>query len=192
MPLAHPLQDQSLHGLELRGAGALEEFEQRRLDRGHDRARAGHPLERAIAVELVAGADRVGGHMNLDPLLQQVIHRLCDADVGLDPAHDRLIAPVQGEALGARGGEDRLLDPPLVLQADLRRGVAEALRILLADESGNLEYPRGLQERCARAGHAPERRIASEPLLDVDDDQHRPVAVQPAHQAAAIANARSR
>src|ERR1039458_2551052 len=94
--------DQPLHGLELRRAGALEQLEQRGLHGAHDRARALHPPKGPVVVDLVARPDRVGGHVNLDPILKQIVHGLGDTDVRLDPAHDRLIAPVQVKALGAR------------------------------------------------------------------------------------------
>ena len=49
------------------------------------------------------------------------------------------------EALGTGGGEHGLLDPRLVLQAELGRGVAETFRVLLADDCWKGENARRLQ-----------------------------------------------
>ena len=43
----------------------------------------------------MARADRVGGHVHLDALVEQIVDGLGDAHVRLDPAHDRLVAPIE-------------------------------------------------------------------------------------------------
>ena len=102
-------------------------------------------------IELVARANRVGGDMHLDPGVEQVVHRLADANVGLDPADNHLIASSEIKALCADGREHALLDPRLALEAELWRGVTQTARVLLADEQGHLENARRLHEPRARS-----------------------------------------
>ena len=179
--------------LNSRRAGALEQLEQGRLDGGDDRAGALHALQAALVVERVARADRVGGHVHLDAAREQVVDRLADAHVRLDPAHERLAGgrPMV-EALGAHGREDGLLDARLVLQADLGGGVPEALRVLLADDRGQPEDARGVHELRARARPPGEGGVGPEALLDVHHDQRGAVAREQAHPAPISASARSR
>ncbi len=140
------------------------------------RARALQALQATLVVELVARADGVGRHVNFDPALEQVVRGLGDAHVRLDPAHDRLRAPTQIEALGAHGREDGLLDPRLVLQADLGRGMTKALRVLLADDARHVEDPSGAHQLRARLRHRLEARIGAKALLYVHHDQYRVIA----------------
>ena len=56
-----------------------------------------------FVVEPVARTDGVGRDMDLHAALKQVVDGLADADVGLDPADDRLIAAVEAKAIGADG-----------------------------------------------------------------------------------------
>ena len=114
-----------------------EQLEQRALDGADDGAGALQALQAAVVVDLVARADGVGGDVDFDAAVEQVVDGLADADVRLDPADDRLVAPVEVKAVGARGGEDGLLDARLVLEAELGRGVAEAFGVLLCDERGD-------------------------------------------------------
>ncbi len=91
----------------------------------------------------------------------------------LDPAHDRLGAPAQIEALCARGREDGLLDPRLVLQLDLGRGMTKALWILLADDAWHVEDPPGAHQLRARLRHRLKARVGAKALLHIHYDEHR-------------------
>src|ERR1700730_6199820 len=191
--VASPIsEDQLLHGLELRRACVLEQLEQRRLDRAHDRPGALQALEAALVVDRVARADGVGRHVHLDPVGEQVVDRLANAPVSLDPAHDRLIAAAEVEALGAHGREHGLLDPRLIDEADLVRGVAEPLGGLLADERRQRQQARGRHELRGGLRHRGEGGVGAKPLLDVHHDQRCAVTCEQAHLTATALGARSR
>src|SRR5664280_39830 len=185
-------EDQLLHGLELGRARPLQQLKQRRLHRADDRARALHPRQAALVVHLMARANRVGGNVHFDAPVEQVVNGLADTYVRLDPAHDRLAPAVEVEPVGADRREDRLLDPRLVLEPDLGGRVAEPLRILLADQRGQLQDARPLHQLRARARHPGEGRVGAKALLDVHHSQRGAVAGEQAHRAPASASARSR
>ena len=110
----------------------------------------------------------------------------------LDPAHDRLVAAAEVEAVGAHGGEDRLLDRLLVLQADLGRDRPEALRVLGGGDDRHAEDARALDEPAAGGRHVVEGRVGAEALLDVDHHEGGPLALEQAHAAPTTENVRCR
>ena len=130
--------------------------------------------------------------MDFKALLEQVMHRLADAHVRLDPAHDRLLAPAQIEAIGARRRKDGLLQQRLPFQPHLGGRVAQPLGVLLADDSGQIEDPCRLQQLAGGVGHRGEGLIRPEGLLHVDDDEGGTIAAEQAHAAAIGSSARSR
>jgi len=130
--------------------------------------------------------------MDFEALLEQVMHRLADAHVRLDPADDRLGAPVELKPVGARRGEDGLLDRALVLDAELGCAVAEAFRVLLGDERRHAEDPGGGEQLRARLGDGLKRRVGAKALLHVDDHERGAVAAQQRHQPPTTDRARSR
>src|SRR5664279_1826070 len=69
-------QNQLLDGLELGCAGALQELEQRALDGADDGSGALQALQAAVVVDSVARADGVGGHVDFDAAVEQVVHGL--------------------------------------------------------------------------------------------------------------------
>ena len=119
-----------------------------------------------------------------------------DADVGLDAADERLVAPAEVEAVGAHGGEDRLLDgAPRRRAARPRPTVcSRPLRVLLGDEDRDAE-DRARPRRAGRTARATssKRAVGAEGLLDVDDDERGAVASSSAALVAgAHAGARDR
>src|SRR4029077_20427877 len=68
---------------------------------------------------------------------------------------------------------------------DLRSGLAEALGVLLGDDDRDPDRLRALDQRGRRVRHSLEvRDYLPEPLLNVDDDQGGPIAVELAVQEA--------
>ena len=110
-----------------------------------------HLAQADLEVSGVARADRVARDVHLDALPEQVVHGLGDADVRLDPAHDRLVAAAEVEAVGAHGREDRLLDRLL--------GVAGRPRARPArGPSGTGRWRSPARRGCARPRRAGRRR----------------------------------
>ena len=162
--------------------GPPQQLEERRLDAGHDRSRLLRLVQAQRPVLLRARADRVRGDVHLDPGVEQVEHRLVDADVGLDPADQRLLAAAEVEALGLRGREADLLHrrhPAGQVVCDLGHGLPQPLRVLLGDVDRHLHRRRAADQRRARIGDR--GKVGDGPakgLLNVDHDQRRPVAVE--------------
>src|ERR1700681_2332383 len=98
------LHHQLLDRLELFGPGAAEQLEDRRLDGGQQRAAALHLAQPQFAIGGGARADRVDRDVDLDAAPEQVVDRLADADVRLDPADERLVTAGEVEALSLCSG----------------------------------------------------------------------------------------
>ena len=126
------------------------------------------------------------------PLREQVVHGLRDADVRLDAADDRLVAAAEIEPVGAHGGEDRLLDGLLLLQADLGRDRPEALRVLGRRDHRHAEDPGALDEPATGGRHGAEGLVGPEALLDVDHQDGGPLALEQAHAAPTTEKVRCR
>ena len=130
--------------------------------------------------------------MHLDAALEQVVRRLRDADVGLDAAHERLVAAVEVEAVGAAAEKQVFSTGSTVAQ--LLDGAAEPLRVLLGDHDRDAEDLRALHQAARVLDDVVEVLDGGpEGLLHVDHDERGPLPVERPHAGTApMANERSR
>jgi hypothetical protein len=119
--------------------------------------------------------------VHLHAAVEQIVSRLRDAHVRLDPADQRLVAPVEVEAVRGDGRERDLVDrvDPVQVLGQLGHRRAEPLRVLLGDEHGQLEDARALDQG-GGAGDDPFEVEHGRPerLLHVHDDQRGAAAVE--------------
>jgi hypothetical protein len=119
--------------------------------------------------------------------------------VGLDPADEGLVTPIEIESVGLGGGEHDLLDRldtggqgP----GNLGDRLSQPLGVLLGDDDRHTEGTRPSRQRCARPGDRVEAGQPPKRLLHVDDHEGGAVAVEfgggCAHSATAIAKLRCR
>src|SRR5215211_519243 len=121
------------------------------------------------------------------------MRRLRHADVRFDPAHERLLAPGEIEAVGVRGREADLLERSDTVEVlgHLGYGAPEALWVLLGRDDREAEYLRALDEDRGVVRHALEvGHRGPERLLDVDHHQRSPLDVEHPlrHRTASRAN----
>ncbi len=121
----------------------------------------------------VARAGGVGGHVDLDAIGEQVVDGLADADVGLDPADDGLVA--RRRARTPRRGRRRRRSSRwrLVLEARPRARCGRGLWGTARSRGGQLENPRALEQGGACVGDCGKAPVGAKALLHVDDEQRR-------------------
>jgi hypothetical protein len=119
--------------------------------------------------------------VHLHAAIEQVVSRLRDAHVRLDPAHERLIAPAEVEAVRRRRREADLgdrLDPVEVL-GHLRDRRSQPLRVLLGGHHRQPQDVRPAHQRGDfRRNRVEVEHGRPERLLDVHDHQSGAAAVE--------------
>ena len=194
--------DQPLDLLELVGAGARRAARTARSRRWSTIAPAPLHLVRGRRSRFAAVREVTASRATCTstPRGEQVARRLRDADVGLDPADERLVAPVRGRTRRRAAAEKQVFStgstPSQVLR-DLGHGRAEPLRVLLGDHHRHAQdrsrpatsaaalAATRVEARARQAGMPPARRRRRA--------RHRSAVERPHAQATApMANVRSR
>ena len=142
-------------------------------------------MQAEVAVLLRSGRDGVTRDVHLAIVGEQILGGLVHADVCLDPAEQDLVAlaVVQSrvEAIGLERAEAELFDrrDALQVRGDLRHRRAQALRILLGDQHGQSQGPRGLHQHGNVVRHPLEvEHHRPKCLLHVDHGKRRSSSIE--------------
>lgn len=188
--LADDLED----GLEAFAAGLAEHFEEGHFAIGDGAAEVANAVDCAVAVGGESRADGIGADVHLVVCVQQVEGSLVDADVCLDADQDDL-GSAQGfqglwEPLRSEAAEGQFLKSRCVSSGlgDFRDGGAQAGRILLCDQDGDVQgggaagHDAGMVEEAFWFEHG-----WQELLLDVDNQQGGVFSRQACHVVSLVA-----